>query len=131
MPMRTATANRSSTNGIQAQPREHGDAEVAIHERAVRLDDREPEDEEAPEDEGVRQPGDRPREQAALSDDLGHLGLEHRAGIDVSAESGLAAADQAPEPVQAAAGDRQSGDGHEEAEDEAEAHAHTLDPTGE
>ena len=52
-------------------------------------------------------------------------------GVGVSAEGRLAAADQPPEPVQAAPGDGQRDDRHEYAEDEADAHAHTLDPTRE
>ena len=78
-------------------------------------------------DERVRQAGDRPLEQPALTDDLGDLGLEHRAGVDVPAQRRLAAADQPPQPVQAPPGDGQRDDGDEEADEEA--HAHTLDPT--
>ena len=106
---------------------QHRDAEVPVDERAVGLDDRQSEDEEAPEDEGVRQAGDGPLEESALSDDLSDLGLEHRAGVDVPAQGRLAAADQPPQPVQAPPGDGQRDDGDEEADEEA--HAHTLNPT--
>jgi hypothetical protein len=49
------------------------DGEAVGEKTAVSLDDREDEDEEAPEREGVRETWDRPAQQALLADDFSHL----------------------------------------------------------
>ena len=53
---------------------DQGHEEVPVEEGPVGLEDREHQDGEAPEGEGVRQPGDRPAQQLALAADLGELG---------------------------------------------------------
>ena len=49
--------------------------EVGVEQRAVGLEDREAQDDEAPEREEVRDPGDRPLQQLALAEHLDGLGL--------------------------------------------------------
>ena len=50
------------------------DVEVGVEQRAPGLEDRQPEDDEAPEREEVRHAGHRPLQQLALAEDLGDLG---------------------------------------------------------
>src|SRR5439155_5538688 len=64
------------------------DVEVALEQRAVPLDEGQAEHQEAPEGEGVRESGYRPREKLALGEHLGRLRADPRTGTGRAARLG-------------------------------------------
>ena len=95
------------------------DGEVAVEQRAVRLDDRGGQHHERPEGEEVRHPRHAPLQQLALAEDLAQLALEPGADVVEAAGCRLPGADQPGQVVDASAGDREGGHGDEQPEGEA------------
>ncbi len=85
--------------------------EVVVEERAERLDHGQHEDREAPEGEGMREPGDRPLQQFSLAADLTDLTPQTLGRPVEPARSRLALADQPEQPVKPSSGHRQSDNG--------------------
>jgi hypothetical protein len=106
------------------------DRERPAEQGAVRLDQGQEEDDEAPEDQEVRDSRHRPAEQLALPEDLGELRL--RTPARMLAERGdplrrrLAGPGQPVEPPQPPARDDESGRGDDQPDDDA--HGHRVSP---
>ena len=108
------------------------DVEVDVEDGAVRLDDREREDEEAPEHEEVRQARDAPLQQPLLAEDLGDLTDEPPRPADEPARRGLAGGDHAEEEEDPPTRDRQRHDGDQQPADQPHEHVglHSTSWTG-
>jgi hypothetical protein len=110
------------------QEPEHGpatderDREVLVEQRAVGLEIDAPEDDEAPEGEQVRQPGDRPLQQFPLPEHLDQLGPQPRAQVLTAVDVRLARAKQGVQPLDPPSGHRQRQDG--QAQPDHQSHCH-------
>jgi hypothetical protein len=102
------------------------DRELLAEQVPVGLDDREDQDDEAPERQEVRDAGDRPLEQLALAEHLRdlRLGVPARVRADRldALGGGLPGHRQPVEPPQAPAGDRDGDRGQDESDDDAQGH---------
>ena len=103
-----------------------GDGEAAGEQVTVGLDDREDQNNEAPEHDEVRQPGDRPLEQLPLPEHLGrlHLGvpLRMRTNGRDPLRRRLPRQTQTPQPPQPTTGQHGRGRGHDQAKDDSQDH---------
>jgi hypothetical protein len=102
------------------------DVEVAPDQRPVRFDDRQEQDQEAPEREEVRQPGAGPAQQLALPEHLGKVGPQPRTEVLGASGLRLAGTDQPVQPPDAAAGDGERNQGHQHADHQADGHSTSL-----
>ena len=93
--------------------------EVAIEQRAVRLEDGREQDGEAPHREEVRQSRHRPAKEFALSGDFGDFRVGDLAKTLPASRRGLTAADEARQPVETSRGDAKAHDRDDEPDDDA------------
>ncbi len=84
---------------------DQGDVKTTLEESAVRLDDREEQDGEAPHREEVRQPRHGPLEQLSLTGHLHDLGVGDLGEAVPATRRWLAGPNQPREPVEALPGD--------------------------
>ncbi len=102
---------------------------MIIEQSAERLDHGQHEDREAPEGEGMRDPGDRPLQQLPLTADLADLTPQAHAGSVEPTGSGLTLADQPEQPVEPSSGHRQSDNGDHSTDSESQHILQLLLPT--
>ena len=125
-----------------AQRREHGDArrglrrtathahwsmigieKSGLNKRAVGLEDRQPQDDEAPEGEGVREARHGPLQQLALAQHLDGLCLDQVARVgQASGRARLAHPNEAEEHEHATTGNGEGGEGDQQANGQSGAH---------
>ncbi len=98
------------------------DVEVPPDQGPVRLDDRQAEDQEAPEREEVCGAGQRPLEQLALPEDLHGLGLHGEPRVRGTGGDVLPGTAEPVEHPQPAAGDHERRDGEQQTDDEPNGH---------
>ena len=99
------------------------DVEVLVEQVAVRLDDGQEQDGEAPHGEEVGQPGHRPLQELALPGHLGDLGLGLAAqGPPGPGRVGLARTDEPGQPVEPHGGDAEAGQGDADAQNDPDRH---------
>ena len=98
------------------------DVEVSDEERPVGLQDRQHQDQEAPEREHVRHAGHRPLQQLALAQHLERLGLHPLGHVQKPPHSGFAGTSQLEEERQALAREGHDEKGRRDADQEAQQH---------
>jgi len=90
---------------------DHRDCEVLVHERVSEsFDDRKQQDQEAPEHQGVREPGPPAFEQLPLAEHLGEFRAQAAQRTVRASRRGCSRPDQAPQPQQPPAGQAQPGE---------------------